>query len=289
MNTSNLTPEEISALKELVKFTYKDAMQPASKQIGKLGADLMKSIRLLTSPIQYLAHQQDRLDAHFEKILKDIPDENIISPPDYLLLPTIEKLQFLNVNDYLANAYQKLLSNACDKDKIENVHPAFINIINQLSEDEIKIIDLIGEIYPNTIRVAKYIDSNDFYHVVNTKKIHAQIVTRTITELEDKEGIAEERFTIEQLRKEEKLFLDFEILHQPKYANMYIGHLENLNLIEKASQKSSNLEMNNVFLSIGKEQNGKDVLINSNVDFFHYRLTDLGNLFYKVCTKKSIK
>ena len=261
MNTSNLTPEEISALKELVKFTYKDAMQPASKQIGKLGADLMKSIRLLTSPIQYLAHQQDRLDAHFEKILKDIPDENIISPPDYLLLPTIEKLQFLNVNDYLANAYQKLLSNACDKDKIENVHPAFINIINQLSEDEIKIIDLIGEIYPNTIRVAKYIE----------------------------EGIAEERFTIEQLRKEEKLFLDFEILHQPKYANMYIGHLENLNLIEKASQKSSNLEMNNVFLSIGKEQNGKDVLINSNVDFFHYRLTDLGNLFYKVCTKKSIK
>lgn len=67
MDTKDIIPTEV------VKEVYSDGVSPALKEIGKFGEDIVKTIRLLTIPIQYTAHIQDRLEKHFEKIAKEIP------------------------------------------------------------------------------------------------------------------------------------------------------------------------------------------------------------------------
>jgi hypothetical protein len=56
-NLGNLVP------KELLNKVYDDAVSPSAKQIGRLGEDVIKTARLLLSPLQVTAAVGDRLEA----------------------------------------------------------------------------------------------------------------------------------------------------------------------------------------------------------------------------------
>ena len=139
-----------TALKETIQPIYKDTISPVLQEIGSFTQDAVKTIRLLTAPIQYGAHLQDRLVRHLEKSLKNIPQEKLVKPHDSIQIPILEQLKnYQNEEHYdeviIAKMFQNLLSSAYNKDTSKLVHPRFSKIISDLSPDEAFLFHYMAE------------------------------------------------------------------------------------------------------------------------------------------------
>lgn len=121
---------------ETVKKIYDDVFSEPGKELGKALTDIIKGLRLFTAPFQYAATFQDRLTKYLEKVRNSVPEENQIEALPSISGPIIERLKYLEDENYLIDLYLNLLSRAIDKERINEAHPAFIRIIEQLSPDE---------------------------------------------------------------------------------------------------------------------------------------------------------
>ncbi|HEY8783516.1 MAG TPA: DUF4393 domain-containing protein [Mucilaginibacter sp.] len=121
---------------DTVKKIYEDGVSQPVQETGKIATDFIKTARLFTAPIQLLASYQDRLSKYFEKVRSSVPKENQIEAPAFISGPIIDKLKYLEETNYLTDLYLNLLSRAIDKERINEAHPAFLHIIDQLSPDE---------------------------------------------------------------------------------------------------------------------------------------------------------
>ena len=224
---------------DTVKKIYEDGASIPLQETSKAVTDLIKAARLFTAPIQLLAAYQDRLSKYFDKVRGTVKEENQIEAPSSISGPIIERLKYLEDENYLTDLYLNLLSRAIDKERIQEAHPAFYHIIDQLSADEAMILYIIKQepiYYDYTMDM--FVDDNNLYRFRNT------IVKRDTT---PKEKIAfNEHF------------------------NMYIRHMESLNLIfwRKTNENSINDEKGN--------QLGTDIRT-------QIELTEFGHLFVKAC------
>jgi hypothetical protein len=134
---------------DTVKKIYDDGVSQPVRETGKIATDFIKAARLFTAPIQLLASYQDRLTAHFERVRKSVKEENQIEAPASISGPIIDRLKYLEDNNYLTDLYINLLSRAIDKERINEAHPAFYHIIDQLAPDEAMLLYLLNQ---NTIK-----------------------------------------------------------------------------------------------------------------------------------------
>ncbi|SEN11566.1 protein of unknown function [Mucilaginibacter gossypiicola] len=125
---------------ETIKRIYEDGFSGSVQEAGKMLTDLMKSLRLFTLPFQLSANYQDRITKYFEKVRASVPEANQIQAPASISGPIIERLKYLEENNYLTDLYLNLLSRAIDKERINDAHPAFFHIIDQLSPDEAMLL-----------------------------------------------------------------------------------------------------------------------------------------------------
>lgn len=128
---------------DLAKKVYEDGASEGIKELGKVATDLIKTLRLFTAPIQLAAAYQDRLAKHLDKVRNNVKAENQIEAPSSIAGPILERLKYLEDDNYLTDLYLNLLTRAIDKERINEAHPAFFNIIEQLSPDEALILFLI--------------------------------------------------------------------------------------------------------------------------------------------------
>lgn len=119
---------------------YEDALSPAMKQIGKSLESVAKTSRFLLAPIDYLAAQHDRWERYLKKVSEKVNDENLIEGHPQIVIPTLEGLSLTYENSLLSELFINLLANSIDKTKQDLAHPAFPNIIKQLSHDEAVIL-----------------------------------------------------------------------------------------------------------------------------------------------------
>lgn len=68
-----------------------------------------------------------------EKKLKDIAEDKIVPPDPHTVIPAIQALSYSMNSDELRNLYVNLLSKAVNIDTKDKIHPAFVEIIKQLS------------------------------------------------------------------------------------------------------------------------------------------------------------
>ena len=134
-----MNPEEIKSIIPLDKV-YSDALSPAMKQIGKSLENIAKTSRFLLAPIDYLAAQHDRWERYLQKVSEKVKDENLIEGHPQIVIPTLEGLGLTYENTLLSELFINLLANSIDKTKQDLAHPAFPNIIKQLSHDEAVIL-----------------------------------------------------------------------------------------------------------------------------------------------------
>ncbi|XYD08828.1 DUF4393 domain-containing protein [Methylobacterium sp. NMS12] len=126
-----------------VKQVYEDAGSPAVRQVGATLEDVVKCIRLVGFPIQWLAVQQDRFRDFIEKSKDRVPPERLVLPPAQILGPVLEGIRYHLDDNPIREAFSRLLSRAMDSDRANEAHPSFASIINRLSPDEALILQYL--------------------------------------------------------------------------------------------------------------------------------------------------
>lgn len=181
-----------------VEKAYEDAASQPMKEVGKTATDFVKTLRLFTAPFQLAATFQDRLEKYLDKVRNNVPEEKQIDCHPMIAGPVIERLKYLDEQSNLTILFLTLLERAINIDRVNEAHPAFIHIIDQLSPDEAYILYVLKD---SEIEIIDTLDldkaNNKFY---NLKVIEG--------------GFPEEKLTI------------------PNNFEIYYSHLESLNLIQ---------------------------------------------------------
>jgi len=139
----------IEAVTGLVKAVpiYEDMVQPVAKQLGKSLETVGKAINVALAPVGILVWGYDKCQEFIQtKVadrLKDVPPEDIITPKPNVAGPAIEALRYTGHEESLSDMYANLLASAMDRNTADGAHPAFVEIIKQLTSDEAKIIPLL--------------------------------------------------------------------------------------------------------------------------------------------------
>ena len=119
---------------------YNDAIQPAAKEIGKSLATVTKTINIALAPVSALVWGYDKirefvLNKVSEK-LKNIPEENIVTPDPAVVGPALEALRFTGNDETLSELFANLIANSMDKETLKKAHPGFVEIIKNMTSDE---------------------------------------------------------------------------------------------------------------------------------------------------------
>ena len=111
--------------------------------------------------------------------LKCIPPENIIPPTAKIAVPTIQKASITEEQE-IRELYANLLASSMNSVMKNGVHPGFVEIINQLSPDEAKILNYFFS--HNTVPTVTLRAENDKHEGVDVIKNFSDIGEKTACE-----------------------------------------------------------------------------------------------------------
>ncbi|NOU47221.1 MAG: DUF4393 domain-containing protein [Bacteroidales bacterium] len=185
----NATIDSVSGLVKAVPV-YQDAIQPAAKQIGQTLETVSKTVNIALAPIKALVWGYEKIEDFItnrvSEKLKNIPEENITTPPPQVAGPTIEALRYSGHDPNLRELYANLLATAMDKETIHKAHPGFVEIIKNLTSDEATLIQVFkgNNQYPIIDIRADFQDSNKGFITIYSNYSHlSKIVVIKRTDL----------------------------------------------------------------------------------------------------------
>lgn len=145
------TKDVVDAVTSLVQAIpiYQDVAQPAAREIGKALGTVAKTVNVALAPVAALVWGYDQfatfISGKVTDRLKDVPPEDIITPKPNVAGPAMEALRYTGHEESLSDMYANLLASAMDRTTAMDAHPAFVEIIKQLTPDEAKILNLFIE------------------------------------------------------------------------------------------------------------------------------------------------
>lgn len=125
---------------EIAKRSYADALSPAMREVGKLSEDFVKTFRLFTAPIQYLAAYQDRFSSFCERVRKKVPEDRQREAPPEIARPVMEAFASTSDDSPLMEMFEELMAKAIDVEESDKLSPSFPSIIQSLSPLQAKLI-----------------------------------------------------------------------------------------------------------------------------------------------------
>lgn len=144
-NNIKNTIDAITGLAKAIPI-YDDAIQPAAKEIGKSLATVTKTINIALAPVSALVWGYDKIrDFVLNRVsekLKNIPEENIVTPDPAVVGPALEALRYTGSNETLSELFANLIASSMDKETLKNAHPGFVEIIKNMTSDEGLILKL---------------------------------------------------------------------------------------------------------------------------------------------------
>lgn len=225
----------------LLGMLYKDLAQPSAQIIGK---SLGTVLEFCTTPLLLLKFGSDAAKLNFnkhitryEEKINKIKEENFIEVNPQIGIPIINNLTY-TTNDRIAELFTTLLSKASSSETVNTAHPAFIKIIEAISPDEAILIYLLG------INTIKY----DFYRQIVYKDAKFQ------------------RWGTDEIKLDTR---PLEKLAFKENFNMYISHLESLNLVQWPVLKDEPIY-----------EGEKQTHLSRKTEI---GLTDFGHLFFSAC------
>ncbi len=237
----------------LAKEVYSDAVAPAMREFGKIGADAIKVARLALFPLQYGAMFQDRLARRLQEAVERVPEARRIAPRESIALSVGERLRYENEGlNPVADLYVNLLARAMDRERVGEAHPAFVSIIAQLAPDEILVLRQLAEqeyraffrlgsgkpaLWLSETRVK--VDSAKFPSSLAESLLHAAVIPEELAE--------------------------------PTLFFTFFGHLQSLGLTEYTNQEREQFD--------GKFSPG--------FEYYFIKLTGFGRLFHGACLLNS--
>jgi hypothetical protein len=207
------------------------------------------AIGVLQIPLRLAQAKGERLIATVRAASDQVPPERQIEAPTSVAGPILESVRYLEPGSPLLTMYENLLARAMDRERVSEAHPAFPKVIEQLSPDEARLLYVIrNNPIKRTRQTVTYGARGDF----NRRK--AGIVTpETRTDTTPRSAL---------------LF--------PGNSDMYLDHLESLNLIFAIDHKPTVLE---VPKDETKGTKRHTVITHTTT----IQLTEFGALFAKAC------
>jgi hypothetical protein len=144
-----IAEEEKSTKKELlVKAKETPEFAEAARQLAKRIAIRQEIVTNCYKPIAKLFGVANHyFDNDFEnelaEKLADVPEEHIVAPKASLAAPAMLQLGFSLDEAELKEMYLNLLATASDDRRSSSAHPSFVEVIKQLSVDEIAVLNRI--------------------------------------------------------------------------------------------------------------------------------------------------
>lgn len=148
MSEENKIRDAVDAMTGVAKAipVYQDVIQPAAQEVGKALQTVAKTVHVALAPVSVLVWGYDQIkDFVSSKVaerLKNVPPENIVTPKPNVAGPALESLRYTGHEDSLSDLYANLLAASMDKATATGAHPAFVEIIRQLTPDEAKLVSL---------------------------------------------------------------------------------------------------------------------------------------------------
>ncbi|MBX8489152.1 DUF4393 domain-containing protein [Pseudomonas cichorii] len=172
-NSVSATIDAVTGLAKAVPI-YEDAIQPVAKQLGKSLEVVGRAVNVALMPVKGLVWSFEEIEKLFKpklvNNLKDVPPEDIVPPKPNVAGPAIEALRYSGHEESLRDMYANLLATAMDKKTADGAHPAFVEIIKQLTPDEAKLVSFFMQHRPfpivNVVAVDKK-EGGEIYIAMN--------------------------------------------------------------------------------------------------------------------------
>jgi hypothetical protein len=140
--------EDKSALDKDVKKVITElaskALTPAAEEIGKGLVTVAKTVNLALKPLNGIIWGYEQIEKHINSAvsskLSNIHPDRIISPSPHVAGPIVESLRYTGEIEELRAMFTSLLATSMDKEQKHKAHPAFVEVIKQLSVDEAKVL-----------------------------------------------------------------------------------------------------------------------------------------------------
>jgi len=262
MSEENKVRDAADAVKGVLQAVpiYPDLIQPAAKELGEGLHTVAKAVNIALEPFVALVWGYDKIKEYvigaLAKRLQGVQAERIISPSPSVAGPTLEALRFAGHDPTLRELYANLLATAMDTKTANEAHPAFVEIIKQLTSDEARILQ-----------------------IMEAKTVIPVIDVRIVI---PSGGMIEHVRTFSLIAEEAGCF-------HLELCQAYIGNLSRLNLIEISGDKRLEdgkcyepLEQHPMIVEICEEIKN---IQNLNCQFHrHYlSLTTWGSMFLRAC------
>lgn len=121
-------------MEKIGKLIYKDLGHPALSQVGNAVGSL---IRLVALPITFLGLTAEELEKKYakfiQKTLEKVPEKKRIDPKAVVAAPLLDHVKFVFDEENLSEMFSNLLANAMMENVEAMVHPAFAEMLKQLS------------------------------------------------------------------------------------------------------------------------------------------------------------
>lgn len=137
--------EAITIVGELIKVAGENPeTREAGRNIGAAALTVSKTINNALLPLAAVNYAFDKARIYFaEKFPQElsqkaaaIPDENLVEPKASIAGPALQGLAFTHEEPKLKDMYLSLLVTAMDGRSAFDAHPAFVEIIKQLTSEE---------------------------------------------------------------------------------------------------------------------------------------------------------
>lgn len=151
---------------------YSDLIQPTAKSIGNTLSLFPRTIGVwLGKWEKWIINGERSIEltkqAVQEKLIR-IPEEKLSEPEPNIAIPAIQQLSYCYDCEELRNMYANLLVTSMNIDTKSSAHPAFVDIIKQLTPDEakfIKSLDYSYQFYPLVDIIAEN-NNNSFHYLL---------------------------------------------------------------------------------------------------------------------------
>lgn len=126
---------------------YKDGLQPAVKEMSKGLLVVAKAINVALTPLAGLVWGYEKVRAFVEEALArrlEGEEEHVKPPAPNIAVPALMALTYSGFDPTLREMYANLIATSMHDLRSESAHPAFVQLIQQLSPDEARILLLLS-------------------------------------------------------------------------------------------------------------------------------------------------
>lgn len=264
-----ITDVTVAAVTEVTKNVYNDIAHPALSATGNVLAIIPQAVERALLPVQqwivegqYKFAETKKL---LEKKLENVSPEDIVSPEPYIAIPALQAISYSMDNEEIRNMYANLLASSMYEKVRNNVHPAFVEIIKQLSPDEAKILKYVHAVKRNVPLIS--------FRVENISDRSGNVVYKYLsplhTEIKDLE-----------YKEQEKIILALENLER-----------QNLIVVEKNYTLTDKQEYESLFCDKRAEELlSKKLPEDMKWDWVktYFSLTEFGKIFCDICISDDI-